>query len=491
MTQMPIVSTPSPLLWINGAPEKGQGSFFQNVNPSTGQSGFGFNQATDESIERAFQGAKKAQPQWESLGFEKRWAILENWKKNLLEKREKLLQILLQETGKALWDGEGELQAFFNKWSLTHQAHQELLAGKIEEKESWHYRSMGVFVVLGPFNFPLHLPGGQILPALATGGAVVYKPSELTSAVAELYVESAYEAGLPAGVLQLVLGKGDVGQALVKHPLTDAVLFTGSQKVGTHIYKELARTPHKLVALEMGGCNALVVSDLQDIEAAASQIALSAFATSGQRCSCARRVFFIKNKSSQKVFDAFVKIAERLSVGAYFDKQQSFMGPLIRDAGVDEVLAFEQKLLAKGGRSLLKASRLNRSGNWISPSIVEMKKSSLISDEECFGPVVQVTWTDNLEEAIDLANATTMGLSASLLSDSEAEFIHFRSKIEAGVINWNEPTVGASSKLPFGGIKGSGNHRPSGYTMIESCVWPVASKTSRQLKAANLPGLPS
>lgn len=480
-----------PLLWINGITQKGQETLFETVNPSTGEKGFSFYQASELQINEAFESAHLAQNDWEALGFEKRWNFLNKWQQNLLSKKEKLLFILQQETGKATWDAESELQAFFNKWPITAKAYHELIEKpqdfSIEENLS--YKSLGVFSVLGPFNYPLHLPNGQILPVLASGGCVVFKPSELTSALAHLYLEAAYEIGMPKGVLNMILGKGHVGEAIIKHPLSNGVLFTGSSKVGHSIYNSLSQFPDKLIALEMGGCNPLVVSGTQEAEASSSILIQSAFATTGQRCSCARRLILIESPEARKVLKTFIEQTQKLQIGAFSDKETSFMGPLIRSQAVQEVLDFQKRLIARGGQILLESKALERKGHWISPGIIELPSNQLIGDEECFGPLLQVTWVENLEKAIEVANTTTMGLTASLLSESKSEFDQFLRQIQAGVINWNEPTTGASSKLPFGGIKGSGNHRPSGYFMISSCVFPIASKTSSQIKKITLPGL--
>lgn len=468
------------LTWIYGQAEPGSGQAFTCSNPRSGEIYIRGCYSDPHQVDRAVNGARLALDEWWNIGLQGRLNILEHWKFLLEQQSQKMVDLLVLETGRPRWECENELRAVLEKWPLTISAVNERAHNyNAVNGESVEYRSVGVFGILGPFNFPLHLPHGQILPALLSGGCAVFKPSEFTPLSAQFYVELGHKAGLRPGVLNLVYGSAEVGMVLVKHSLVNAILFTGSRNTGKAIHLALSDQPQKILALEMGGSNPLIVMESGSRQAVAANIVVSAFISSGQRCSCARRLIIVRHEGDRLLLDLVVKMARSLRIGMSYG-EEIFSGPLIHENARKQALDFQEKLLKRGARSLLKAQALSP-GAWITPSIMELEAHAFISDVECFAPILQVCFVDSLEKALATSNATPYGLSAGLLGGVEEDFHFFRRRIQAASISWNVATTGASSRLPFGGMCESGNHRPAGYFMIDSCVQPIACRQSPEV----------
>ena len=341
------------------------------------------------------------------------------------------------------------------------------------------HRPLGVVAVFGPYNFPGHLPNGHIIPALLAGNTVVFKPSELTPLVGERTVQLWDEAGIPSGVINLVQGAADVGRALASAPDLDGLFFTGSAHVGQILHRQFADYPGKMLALEMGGNNALIVGDVGDMGAAVYQAISSAFASAGQRCTCARRLLVPSNVSGDQFLDRFVEASAALTVGN--PTADVFLGPLISPKAASDLLAAQQTLVDLGGKLLLGMHRRPEGDAYVSPGIIDLTGVAKVPDEEYFGPLVSVYRYETFDEAIGLANDTRFGLAAGLFDDSRDRFERFMSRSTAGVVNWNRPTTGASSGAPFGGTGLSGNHRPAAYYAADYCAYPVASFEAQTL----------
>jgi succinylglutamic semialdehyde dehydrogenase len=337
------------------------------------------------------------------------------------------------------------------------------------------HKPHGVVAVFGPYNFPGHLPNGHIVPALLAGNTVVFKPSELTPAVADAYARLWQRAGLPAGVLNLLPGERTTGAAVAAHPQLDGLFFTGSARVGHLLHRQFADRPNKILALEMGGNNPLVVGTVADARAAVHEIVQSAFLSSGQRCTCARRLFVPRGAAGDALVEALVKATAAIRVGAWNDEPAPFMGPLISGQAAKAILEAQARLRDAGGRVLVEARRLERGAAFVSPGLVDVSAAGELPDEEHFGPLLTLVRSGSLDDALRQANATRYGLSAGLLSDRREDWELFFRKIRAGVVNWNRQTTGASSAAPFGGVGASGNHRPSAYYAADYCAYPVAS----------------
>ena len=349
------------------------------------------------------------------------------------------------------------------------------------------FRPHGVIAVLGPFNMPGHLPHGHILPALLAGNTIVFKSSELTPGVGRWLAELWHQAQLPPGVFNLIQGDGRVGQALGEHPDLDGLFFTGSFPTGMALAKALAAFPQRIVALEMGGNNPLVIWEVADVKAAVMTTILSAFITAGQRCSCARRLVLSRDGAGEAIVEELIRVTSQLRIGPHHLRPEPFMGPLVTRAAAVRVLEAQSELVAAGGSALLLAQPRPESPALLTPGIVDVTALTDHRDEEIFGPLLQVIRAADFEAAMVEASHTRFGLAAAILTDRRDLYQVFRERIKAGVINWNRPTTGASSELPFGGTGYSGNHRPAGYYSADYCDYPVASLESGKLRPSWLP----
>jgi succinylglutamic semialdehyde dehydrogenase len=328
--------------------------------------------------------------------------------------------------------------------------------------------------VLGPFNFPGHLPNGHILPALLAGNTVAFKPSELTPHVGELMVRYWREAGLPDGVLNIVQGGREVGEALVAHQEINAVFFTGSFNGGRAINRALADRPGVITALEMGGNNPLIVDQAADIRAAAYLTIQSAFISAGQRCSCARRL--IVPTGNDEFIETLIRMMAGVRVGPFDMEPAPFMGRVISDAAADKLLDAQRELVKRGGRMIVEMKSVEgQSRSMLRPGIIDVTDVRDRSDEELFGPLLQLIRVPDFDAAIREANATAYGLAAGLFSDDRQLYERFFHESRAGIVNWNRALTGASSRLPFGGVGHSGNGRPSAYFAADYCDYAVAS----------------
>ncbi len=429
--------------------------------------------------------------------LEIRIGYVEAFAEELRAHREALAEVISIDTAKPLWESRTEVDAMIGKVPTSIQAHRERHKSFETDMAGVHghtyYKPHGTLAVFGPFNLPGHLPNGHIVPALLAGNTVVHKPSEQAPSVAAFVLQLWHDAQIPPGVINLVQGSRDTGEAIVRHRQLDGLLFTGSFQAGRAIHQALADEPGKIVALEMGGNNPLIVHRVTDIEAAAYGTVLSAFITAGQRCTCARRLIVPVGRAGDRFLARFVELADKLRLGDWREAPPPFMGPVISASAAERALAAQQNLLDKGGVPLLAMALHNSSRTMLSPGVVDVTQVTDRSDEEIFAPLLQVIRTSDFESAVREANDTAYGLAAGLFSDDADLFDYFFRHIRAGVVNWNRQTTGASGKLPFGGIGRSGNHRPSGYFATDYCTYPVASlqQTHLNMPEHPLPGVMS
>ena len=463
---------------------EGTGPRFASLDPATGQTLGDYHAATGEEVDQAVRAARGAFESWSLRSTDDRIRYLNAFAELL--KKEKastapsaLARLISQEMGKPLWESLTELDAMINKIPISIQAMKDRRSPSEQtannQTTATRYKPHGVIAVFGPFNFPAHLPNGHIVPALLAGNTVVFKPSELTPGVARRTVEIWHEAGLPAGVLNLVQGARETGQALASHPDIDGLFFTGSVTAGVALNKLLAGQPHKILALEMGGNNPLVVWDATDLDAAALLTIQSAYQTSGQRCSCARRLIVQDGAPGDALVRRLLEIIPTIRVGPFTDSPEPFMGPLVRPQAADNALAAQQRLIDADALPLLPMQRLAAAPSaFLTPGLIDVTRTSP-PDEELFAPLLQVVRVHTFDEAITAANHTAFGLVAGLISDRSELYRTFFAHVRAGLINFNRPTTGASSALPFGGIGLSGNHRPSASHAADYCAYPIAS----------------
>ena len=407
---------------------------------------------------------------------------------NVVRQREtEFATLIARETGKPLWEARTEVGAVVNKVQISLDAYSERtpqrrLEAALGNKIAVRHKPHGVLAVLGPYNFPAHLPNGHIVPALIAGNAVVFKPSEKTPATGAYLVECLHAAGVPEGVVRLLIGGPDEGRALAAEPGIDGLLFTGSARAGRALHRQFAEAPHKILALELGGNNPLVVWDAKDLEAAATIVVQSAYLSAGQRCTGARRLI-VEDGQEGPLLKVIERLLDRLIVGEPFAKPQPFMGPLIDIAAADHLQEQWLGLMMKGGKPLRRLDRPIPNQPFLTPALIDVTDIAERLDEELFGPVLQLIRVKDFDAAIDEANNTRFGLAASLVGGSPALYDRFWANVRAGVINWNKPTNGAPSNAPFGGVGLSGNHRPSAYYAADYCAYPVTSSEAALTRA--------
>lgn len=461
--------------FIAGRWQAGQGAGFASIDPATGQPVWQGAASTQADVAKAVEAARAAFHDWSDRPREDRIAAVRRYKAALEARRDDFAKALSCETGKALWETAAELGSMIGKIDISIAAYDERTGVKETAmpfgRAVLRHRAHGVMAVLGPFNFPGHLPNGHIVPALLAGDTVVFKPSEETPLAGQLMVEALEAADLPTGVVNLVQGGRETGAALIDQPI-DGLLFTGSAGAGAHFRRHFADRPDVILALELGGNNPLIVWDATDAEAAAGLIVQSAYITSGQRCSCARRLILPEGHEGDRVIEALTALTDRLVIGPWDGATEPFMGPLISDRAANQARAAAAKL---GGHVIRQADRIEGApDSFITPGLIDVSHLQT-PDEEIFAPILTVRRAATFDGALALANDTRFGLSAGLISDDAALWERFLNRIRAGVVNWNRPTTGAAGSAPFGGLGDSGNHRPSAYYAADYCAYPVAS----------------
>jgi succinylglutamic semialdehyde dehydrogenase len=465
--------------FINGAWLAGSGAELVTINPANGKQTWSSNQSTAQDVAQAAAAAHGAFEAWALTPLAERIAICLRFRDLLKQDAEALAQLIAEEVGKPLWEARTEVTTMANKIDISVQAHAARTGethSKVADGEAvLRHRPHGVFGVFGPYNFPGHLPNGHIVPALIAGNTVVFKPSEYAPRTAVKTVQLWEQAGLPKGVINLVNGGRETGIALGQNDLLDGVLFTGSCQTGSALHQQFGGQPGKMLALEMGGNNPLVIWDAKEIDAAVFMAVSSAFISAGQRCTCARRLILPAGPAGDAIVTRLVDVASRLTIGASADEPAPFMGPVVSAAVARRLMQAQADLLAKGGKLLLEMRHLEAHSGFVSAGIVDVTNASDIPDEEWFGPLLQVIRVPDFDSAIKAANNTAFGLAAALISNDEQLWKIFQVRARAGIVNWNRPTTGAASSAPFGGVGQSGNHRPSAYYAADYCAYPVAS----------------
>ena len=481
--------------FIAGVWQAGQGEVFESLNPVSQAVIWQGQGATAAQVEAAVQAARQAFPAWGRRPLEERIAVLERFAACLKDKADLLARAIGEETGKPLWEAATEVTSMVNKVAISIQSYRERTGEKsgplADATAVLRHKPHGVVAVFGPYNFPGHLPNGHIVPALLAGNCVLFKPSELTPLVAELTVKCWIEAGLPAGVLNLLQGARETGVALAGNPGIDGLFFTGSSRTGNLLHSQFAGRPDKILALEMGGNNPLLVDQVKDVEAAVYTIIQSAFISAGQRCTCARRLLVPAGSWGDALLARLVEVCRQIKVGRYDEQPAPFMGSVISLQAAQQLLAAQADLLARGATALLTMTQPQADAALLTPGIVDVTAVAARPDEEFFGPLLQVIRYSSFEDGIAEANNTAFGLAAGLLSDDKARYEQFWLESRAGIVNWNKQLTGAASTAPFGGIGASGNHRPSAYYAADYCAYPVASLEceSLSLPATLTPGV--
>jgi len=480
-------------VYIGGQWRKGRGPALSKSCPATGEPVWSGGSADDAEVAEAVASARTAFRDWSRRPQSERTAILERYAEEIGKRTEAIAEVISREMGKALWDSRAEAATMKAKIAVSIAAQKERAGEKVEAAAfgaaRLTHRPHGVMAVFGPFNFPGHLPNGHIVPALLAGNTCVFKPSELAPGIAALMAECFEAAGLPPGCLNIVQGGRETGGALIAQVI-NGLLFTGSATTGVYFHKHFAGRPDVILALEMGGNNPLIIWNPADVDAAADIAAQSAYLTTGQRCSCARRVILPEGQFGDAVIEAIVARARGLRIGAW-NEPDIFMGPLVSEKARKQALDFQALLISHGAKPILALEGLPRGGGFVSSGVVDVTAASGFPDEELFGPLMQVVRVKTFEEAIIRANATKYGLSGGLVSDDDSLWEMAYREMRAGVLNRNRPTAGASGSMPFGGPGLSGNFRPGAYYAADYCAWPQASQLAPTATRLTAPGFPT
>ena len=475
-------------LYINGAWSPAHGAVWNKLDPVTQQPIWQGAEATADEVEQACQSARNAFAAWARRPLAERLEIIQRFATLLEQNKQQLATVISRETSKPLWETLTEVQSMVAKVAISVRAYHERTGESLTEMAdgaaSLRHRPHGVLAVFGPYNFPGHLPNGHIVPALIAGNTVVFKPSELTPWTAEETVKLWQAAGLPDGVLNLVQGGRSTGEALAQSSEIDGLLFTGSANTGYHLHQQLAGAPEKILALEMGGNNALIIDEITDIDAVVNLTIQSAFVSAGQRCTCARRLIIKNGTEGDAFIQRLVEVTRDLVVGQWDAQPQPFMGGVISLNAAQQILQAQQRLIDLGATPLLSVTQPDANSSLLSAGILEVTGVSNVPDEEYFGPLSCIYRYDSFDEALKIANATRFGLSVGLVSPDRDLFERLLIEARAGIVNWNKPLTGASSAAPFGGVGASGNHRASAFYAADYCAWPMASLESDQV---NLP----
>lgn len=475
-------------VFLDGVWRTGRGPAFESLDPVRGDCVWRGRAASQADVDKACDAARRALGPWYRAGLETRMEIARIFATLLAQRSEDMARIMARETGKALWDCRQELDAAVNKVEISIRSLQARAGNEFQEQKgasrALHHKPHGVIAVYGPFNFPVHLPNGHIVPALLAGNTVVFKPSELAPECASRYLDCWHDAGLQGGVLNLVQGGRDTGGWLMDNRELDGLLFTGSAATGEFIHRHFAGRTGKILALELGGNNPLVLSDAEDPLAAALLIVQSAFLSAGQRCTCARRLIALDTPANRALIEGLETIMDSIRVDDPLRDPQPFMGSLINAASATRILDHQQRLLDMGATALRACRTVDTGPALLTPGLIDVSAVDATPDEEAFGPILQLRWVADLGQAIAEANRTRFGLSAGIICGQSGDWERFLVESRAGVVNRNLPLTGASSAMPFGGIGASGNLRPSAFYAADYCAYPVASLIRDQ------PGMP-
>lgn len=435
--------------------------------------------STFNSVDKACKYGKQAHLDWAKMSLAQRKDFLLPLASIFQKRKSELAEVISRETGKPLWESEGEVQGLINKVDIIlNSALERIKDQEIESKPDLQarlkFKSRGLFLVIGPFNFPMHLPFSQILPALVAGNTVIFKPSEKTSASGQLLAQCFNELGLPRAVFQMVQGDAGVSKKLTEHALVDGIFFVGSFAVGMKIKKSLIDDYKKILALEMGGYNSTLVWDYKNREHAISETLKSCFLTAGQRCSSTSQILLNK-KIAGDFLPHFLKAVQNIKIGNW--KQNPFMGSLIDKTSFDAFFDFQKRMQQEGLTILQKGKDLSHlGGHYVSPGIYQMNKSQSlqIGHEETFTPQILVYEVEDTNEALKMINHSGYGLVLSVFTNDKQIKQEMFYGARVGLLNINRSSCGANSKLPFGGLGKSGNDRPAGYFALDSCVTPLA-----------------
>ncbi len=464
--------------FIGGAFHPPKGDALISVNPARGGEVVFETGWTPDRADLAADAADAAASEWMAIGQRERLAHLGRFREAIAGRAEGIADAIVLETGKLRSEARGEVSALLGRFDLVHHiAGRDLAEGPVDGNwaEQLRYHPLGVVGIIGPFNYPLHLCHAHAVPALLLGNAVVIKVSEVTPLCGQRYAEAAQEAGFPAGVFNLVQGRGESGARLVEHPALRGLCFTGSYPVGRRIQERALDRPELLVALEMGGKNAAVVLDDADVRQAAHEIATGGYLTAGQRCTATDRVL-VSRRRADELLAALRPLVESLRMGDPEDPR-SFAGPMVTADARARLADTLEKARAAGAEPLV-SPRFGDDGYFAGASLHRLPDGCHdvpgYTDHEVFGPDVAVEVIDDDDEAIAVLRASAYGFANSVFTSSDERFERMYRETRSGILNRNRSTNQASPRLPFGGLGKSGNYRPAGGHAHRNVVAAVA-----------------
>lgn len=463
--------------YINGqwVPAR-SGMTFLNISPANKEDIIGeFALSGKEDVDDAVAAAKSAFKSWRLVPAPKRGDILRKVGDIFSRRKKELGRIMTREMGKPTFETEGDVQeaidTAYYAASETRRLFGHTAPSEMENKMNMSFRvPVGICGIITAWNFPIAVPSWKILPAIAAGNTVVYKPSKDAPHSGVVFAEIMEEAGLPPGVFNVLLGKGSMGNYIVEHPDVRLIGFTGSTDIGCQIGEVCGRM-NKICSLEMGGKNAQIVMPSANLELAVEGALWGAFGTTGQRCTATSRLIVHKD-----VYEEFLTIlaekASKLRLGDGL-KEGTDVGPVIHENSLNNVMKYVKIALEEGGRLICGGERATggdlEKGYFYKPTVIaDVTTKSTIFNEEIFGPVLAVAKADSFEDAIELQNHCEYGLSSSIYTRNVNEAFAAIRDIEAGITYVNSPTIGAEAHMPFGGVKGTGNgHREGGWTVFD------------------------
>lgn len=459
--------------WVKSGSSKSA----SNVNPADTDDVIGeIPLASRDEARRAVEAASEAFHSWRSTPAPARGRIVAQAARLLEENKEEIAQILTREEGKTIAESRGELQRSINVADFCAGESRRLTGETIPSELPLNFaytikQPLGVVACVTPWNFPVAIPVWKIAPALVAGNSVVFKPATLTPATAVRIVQVFEEAGIPPGVLNLILGSGsEAGDEIINHPAVKAVSFTGSNGVGIRLYEQASRRGAK-VQCEMGGKNPVVVLEDADIDLAVESTVQGAFGSSGQRCTATSRAVVVSQIADEFV-ERVAKRAQSMRLGPGVDPQTE-MGPSVDENQFKTVLSYIEIGREDGATLVCGGERASGNGLdkgfFVKPTLFDHVKPDMrVAREEIFGPVLSVLRVRDFDEAMQVANDSEFGLSSSIFSNDAARIFRFVDQIETGMTHINSPTTGGEAHVPFGGIKGTGiGDREQGSTALD------------------------
>lgn len=453
-----------------------------------------------QNIEKVLQSAQSGFEFWRKTSIGERIDFLKKFQTEAEKRKDEIARAIAMETGKPLWEAYTEAGAISAKVNVTINDSLERVSNKTIEQVLPHidghfiYKPLGPCLVVGPFNFPCHLANGQILSALLTGNSIIFKPSEKTIASSQYLIECFHAAGFPKGVINFINGTAHTTQTIIKDHRIKGIFFTGSHFVGTKIIEAVGTDVKKLVALELGGKNTSIIHKDADMNHALPELIRACFLTCGQRCT-STSVIPVHRSIADEFIQKFKEVTEKIIIDHPIEfEQEPFMGPIIDELALSKFESSLELGLKNGAKEILAHKRLDKNGYYITPSIFHIdkaEKSNPYTQEEIFGPHCTFVPYDDIEDAIRIANISDYGLAAAIFTQDKKIYQECLRDIDAGIINLNRSTVGASSKLPFGGVKNSGNHHPAAVSMIDATVHMISSLETldNSSKLADVKGL--